>query len=519
MRTGGYDLVLETNERFVNKLLLAAYCMGKFPKSKSGSYTLPIPNVPASLVEFITVDYDLEFKVPTIDFISKDATKILLSAETYLTVLGGIELKLDVLFSIETSVTYDQTTRQLSIDFDHPNVDIEINDARFPQNVLDKLNEILSIAIDEYLTEDVSTISISPVLYALSLPHTSNELTIGLGNIKTTNDIAAVSFNFLGYNGGSIHDVADFTGGSDFSAGISESAMHQVFDFWWKHTTYPKSIAKAESQSLDTSEYDFWFDWILTTIAVLFPGLGTIISAVASQMIDIDELRVEYGGKINFGKPELDLLNGNKIRVSGKVRADISVGLFVKIVINYLFGSDTYNKNIGSFSVRNMSINYSALGTVYLDNQNRLMADIEDMDISLGVMEWLMGAPAFLIELVLKWLADKMVDELPPIVLSSSLVSLDIPGTQLSLGIDSAKLEGTDDEAIVNATLRIKGLENYCSPLYIANRNRACLEVHKRDCAWVGKMLEKHKVPYFFLDEARKDGYDNCHYCLGGSER
>ncbi len=519
MRTGSYDLVMETNERFVNELLLAAYCMGKFPKNKSGSYTLPIPNVPESLVEFITIDYDLEFKVPVIDFISKDITKILLSAETYLNVLGGIELKLDVLFSIETSVTYNQATRQLSIDFDHPNVDIEINDDSFPQNVLDKLNEILSIAIDEYLTDEVSTISISPVLYALSLPDTSTELTIDLGDITATNNIAAVSFNFLGYHGGNIHNVADFTGGSDFSAGISESAMHRVFDFWWKHTTYSKSIAKDKSQSLDTSKYDSWFDWILAAIAVLFPGLGTIISVVASSMIDIDELRVDYGGKINFWKPEFDLLNGNKIRASGEVEADLSVKLFVKIVINYLFGSDTYNKKIGSFSVKNMSINYSALGTVYLDNQNRLMADIEDMDISLGAMGWLTGAPEFLIEAVLNWLVDKMIDELPPIVLSSPLISVDVPDTQLSLGIDSAKLEVTDAEAIVNVDLRINGLGNYCSPLYIANRNRACLEVHERDCAWVDKMLEEHKVPYFFLDDAHKDGYDNCHYCLEGSER
>ena len=49
---------------------------------------------------------------------------------------------------------------------------------------------------------------------------------------------------------------------------------------------------------------------------------------------------------------------------------------------------------------------------------------------------------------------------------------------------------------------------------YVANCNPACREVHRWDCRWIDLMLQRHKVAYYSLPKALKDGYDGCHYCL-----
>lgn len=57
---------------------------------------------------------------------------------------------------------------------------------------------------------------------------------------------------------------------------------------------------------------------------------------------------------------------------------------------------------------------------------------------------------------------------------------------------------------------------------YCANTNK--MEVHDLDNEQTGCQIDEiieadHAVPYNSLAEAQKKGYDNCAWCLGGSER
>lgn len=516
MKTGGYDLVIESSEKWVNKLIGAAYYMGKFPAMK-GSYALPFKKVPVSLVDFITIEYGVRFgDMPTVDFMNSNKMAIALHGEAAFAVLGGIRFTLRVLLSVEAVITYNKNARQLSVDPDNATLSyVEIGGIALPQNVLDKLSEILSIAMTEYLTNEASTISISPVLHSLSLPYVpaSTELTITLGDISIVSSKAlAISFDLLSASRGNMSSVVDFTEGTDFAVAISENAMHKVFDLWWANTTYPKSLNKEGSSSFDTSKYDKWIDWLLLALAIAFPGIGLIIAAVASWAIDITGVRAEYGTTIRFDKPNFNLLEGNRIRVQGKFNIDIWARLYLGIKIKYLVGSKRYNKRIASYTNNNIHVSYSGEGTVYLDGQNRLMADIDDIDISIDGLLPMM--PDFLLEAILNHVIDTYVNNHPPICLSSSLTSQELPNTQLALEIRDPCLETSNDEAILRTNLRIRGLENYCSAPYIANKNPRCLEVHKSECSQAKKMLQKHRVSYFFLDEALQDGYDGCWYCL-----
>jgi len=58
---------------------------------------------------------------------------------------------------------------------------------------------------------------------------------------------------------------------------------------------------------------------------------------------------------------------------------------------------------------------------------------------------------------------------------------------------------------------------NLSSFAYLGNRRSR--EIHKRDCPWVTKMSPYNKIPLSDLEQARKRGFDNCAFCIGGSLR
>ena len=59
---------------------------------------------------------------------------------------------------------------------------------------------------------------------------------------------------------------------------------------------------------------------------------------------------------------------------------------------------------------------------------------------------------------------------------------------------------------------------------YLANTSPSKLEVHdldneKTDCQINEIIKAGHDKPYGSLDAAKRDGFDNCAYCIGGSTR
>ncbi len=52
---------------------------------------------------------------------------------------------------------------------------------------------------------------------------------------------------------------------------------------------------------------------------------------------------------------------------------------------------------------------------------------------------------------------------------------------------------------------------------FIANSNTG--ELHRQGCSWINQMNPVHRVEYHSAEHARRDGYDNCAFCLGNSQR
>lgn len=45
-------------------------------------------------------------------------------------------------------------------------------------------------------------------------------------------------------------------------------------------------------------------------------------------------------------------------------------------------------------------------------------------------------------------------------------------------------------------------------------------ELHYHHCVWAGKILNSHiRKILSFYDNPHENGYDNCHWCIGGSKR
>jgi hypothetical protein len=512
LKAGGYDFVFEVNEKFPNKLVAAYYYMGKFPRL-GGSFTLPVANVPEELLDFITITYDVKFGLPKLDFIAMDKVQIFLSSESNFTILGGLPFKLEIFFSIITSVGYDEGSRQLFLDFTNPLIDIEINDRQISQRVLDKFNEILSIILKEYLLKDVEKFDLAPFVGCnLSIPETNQDFPISFKNCKITGDMLAVAVNCLNYSGGDKSSLEDFTAGTDLSIAVSQDALQRILDFYWLH-----AALKTQISSRGVVGSFIMHDYIknLDTFLDLLHPLGFISSLFGR----VEGFSVTYDYTIDMERPDLNIRPKNKIQLHGRANVHFTIRLNLHYKRRkwkkYKFVWKHYTRTLGRWS-DDARISYLGSAQILLNNGNlsadlnwlRVLIDVDDFPKMLDVVITVFANVA----------ADKLLKKFPPIELGSIPLVHDVPGTKLKLKF-APSLTTSEYEVFVKTPVEIYGLENYPPAPYIANRNPSCKEVHLADCEWVKLMAERHKVAYYWLEEAHRDGFDNCHHCLGDSTR
>ncbi|MBO3753623.1 MAG: hypothetical protein FGF53_01890 [Candidatus Brockarchaeota archaeon] len=533
MKTGGYDIVAEVNERFVDRALAAAFYTSSFPEVK-GSYTPS--GTPPSLSSYAKVDYEVRIREPPmVDAFAGNVVRLLFNVEAVLKVLSGLRLEFDAIASVETSPTYNQNTRTLDLNLKGARIgEIKINDKYgLSTEFLNHVNQAIAAAISSGVLDTVEKVQIQPVLYSLDLPYMppgpANQLTIGLGNVKILNpQVIAAAVNLLGYTGGSINQVMDFTDGLDMAVGVSEAAMHRVFDFWWSRTTHPKSVTETGSWDIPV------LDDLLDAVADLF-DIATSLATLGFLETDYAVLRswIDYGATVSFGKPSFSLLDGNrmeltncplhihawatpKLKVQAKVEVDTSGPVpdwMTPWSDDVTIASKVTTITIWTFTIDlDVDIN-RAEAEVYLDDQNRLMGKVKDVDVTVH-LPW--SLPEDVLNHIIDWVEDLIKDRIPPIPLSPALFTQTIPGTTLALEVDIDKLVTNTDEAIVGASVKFKEIPVKITPvpMFIANRDPLALEVHRVGCKRIEDMFEKNKVGYYSLLDALKDGYDGCKYCL-----
>ena len=169
-------------------------------------------------------------------------------------------------------------------------------------------------------------------------------------------------------------------------------------------------------------------------------------------------------------------------------------------------------------SITNLLIR-SCTGEITIDEETKsLVCKVKELDVNL--YDYVAEGCDFLLlpdsikDRIMNSLREKVVDSIPPIVVSPTVFDLNIKFVPWKCNIEGRKLEITDNEAIVGAYVKFKELQNRISPVpkYIGNFNN--MEVHRAGCDSIFDTYETHQRGYFLLQDALNDGYDGCHKCL-----
>ena len=168
--------------------------------------------------------------------------------------------------------------------------------------------------------------------------------------------------------------------------------------------------------------------------------------------------------------------------------------------------------------IRNLNLK-NCIGRIYINEEKKhIECKVEELDIN--IYDYVDAACDFLLlpqsiqDKIINGVKKKVIEAIPPIVLSPTIFELDIKLIDWKVNIEGRKLTITDDEAIVGAYLYFRELRNNIQPVpkYICNFNN--MEVHRAGCDSILDTYETHQHGYYLLHNALKDNYDGCKKCL-----
>ena len=538
--TAGYDIIVELDKRFLDKLIAAAfYTTG--PMRFYGTIDLPevfsedleigaISSAVSAAVSGTTeVEYDIHVNNPPRVYAFKDnIIQIMINLDVSLIALGGIDVDLDSTVFADLEMNFE-SNEVVVYPKDAEIGNVSINEEHiFSRNLINQFIMIVGEIVKENLLEKYEKIRIpvthfstplpvSPDLPALPAGKDEAAVTIGdpqesekgfnlaVENLKTLNKKEiAVCMNLMGYTGGDITKISDFSSGNDIGIGISEEGMRRVFRFWWENTTYPKY------QEINGT-YSVPLDLINTLADMAELGAELFTLGFVKGKWDVQEISFNYNAKVSLNEmPDFNLEGDNKIAFTFKgMRLSAHADLIFRIISEVAVDTsdwipdwatpwkdgvtiDTYFKNIDLFDGEIGIDVKKAEGKVYLDDRNRFMAKIEDLDIDFDL-------PWDLPEAVLNWIVEFtgkiLAAELPAFPLSSALIAKDVPDLKLTLETDINKLVINDAEAVVGADLEIKESERAgFNSIFVANIDPNSLEVHRISSEYARRILEVMKL-------------------------
>ena len=317
MNTNGYDLLVQVDERLLNKALSAVFYTGLL--KRSGTYAF-IDGVPEELRGFTEIAYRVRLtREPFVDFKNKETAGLHMSVEIELKVLTGVNIELDVDFGATAQICMDIANRKVVYDFTESSIyDIVINDRlQFHKNALERMNKIIKILIGNYLTADLKEIQLpidvmnllNPRVPVPTLPDSAEALLpVKVADAAIIdNRLVAIGINLFDDSGGVLEGITDLTEGTELFAALRVEAMLHFARFWWEHT----ELEKKES-----------FNGILpinmrgslakgTDLLAKILTLGLLESQTAVNKLDL-----VYDATVELlALPEIKFLDGNRAEI------------------------------------------------------------------------------------------------------------------------------------------------------------------------------------------------------------
>lgn len=530
MATGNYDILVQLHEKVLNKSLAMVFYKGML--KIEGTYKLGT-NLPATMTPYTTFDYEVSLQnEPFVDFRSKDTLFLRFSAILKLIVLSGIELRFGVDFYVKSGITFDLTNQKMYYELKQAKIEkITIQSKYYiGKAFLDKLNYIIGQIINKYFKNQIKTLEIPIALDGLTLPlmpaGDAYKLPVSKADLKILNKkVLAAGVSFFN-NQGSLEGLPDLTNGKDCYIAINDQAIQDVLDFWWENTTYDKKEEFEKNEPIGFA-------------APLASGIDTATRIISIGFIqtetDYDNMLLNYGAEIALNtKPGIDLLEGDSVEITNlEFVADVFANCFADVKKDIDLDTSSFipddktpwiddiniadiDKNKRLFKLKNkFTLNIEkARGRLRVNEKNNLAVKITDADFQIKFNKKGSTFSDNTWNRIMKFLKEKVLEKIPEIVVSPSLILAEknVYGFTLGLADTWLNISGQEIEFSTNVIVNELKSNTVAVPNYIGNRETRT--IHHFSCRFVGDIKTESRVGYYVMYEALADNYQACNQCL-----
>jgi hypothetical protein len=572
LRTGGYDLLVEINERMINRALAAAFYTSYFSNFK-GSI---VPRIPGPLGKIAEVRYDILLTDPLIlDMVPKDKAKLWVNGIANLELAGGIRVSASLSASLLVTIKMDPSTNKMMVALQ----EIKIAELKFLRRyrLTDPMNMLLNAALKEVIgshllqalvdrniisileipvsslirmdklkINEKAKVSVLPGLPGIALVDATIDVpvselipegTIDLGKevdvavtpsyfgvINMTTMAAAVSFQegFIGDPEG----VKDFTNGNDLAIGLSEASLHRILDDLWPQLPeWMTGNAKIDVENVKE---------LMDSLKGLYDmpaNLNTL--GLPQKRTQVDKAWVDLMVKIRPDKPNIRLVEGGKLelldlKVRVHAQATVKAALTATITTGqnpFLSMFQTKKKEVKEPEVKSAeTVLYTfetdadvtiqnAAAVLKVDGNGQLLLEVSDIEFEMK-LPWRL--PKMVLDTISKRMKGIVKEVIPSINATKLLEEKLLADLPMQLELRAKEVLTGGSEAIIIANVDFKGIPGRITPVprFIGNIDQSSRVVHRADCPGLAMVPEKDKVGYPSLYDALADGLKAADDCI-----
>ena len=490
MATGNFDILVQLHEKTLNKVLAMVFYKGML-KIK-GKYEVDA-GLPAEMKPFTTFNYDIYLEnEPFIDFRDEDNVFLRFSANLDLTVLSGIVLNFNLQFYVSSTVTFDFAAKKLNFELkDAKIININIQSKYYvSREFLDRLNSIISEIINLYFKNQVKSIDIPVALTGLTLPAMppgdTYKLPVSKVAVKIINkQVLAAGISFF-ENKGSLAGLPNLVGGKDCYMAISDEAVYKIFDFWWTNTNIGKS-------------QDFSGNMPIEFASPIADAVDTVTRIVSLGFIETEtnyeNMILNYGGEVILDKkPAIQFQTGDLVDVTNlEFVADLFANIFADVKKDVNLDTSSFipdsatswsddvdlmniNKNKKILDLKNrftLQVD-KAEGHLIMNAKNNLAVKVTNADFKILFDKKGLTFSDRTWEKFMAFLKDKVLEKIPEIIISPSLILSGINLYGFSFNLADTYLDINNHEIILSTNLLVNELKSntVAVPNYIGNKEK-----------------------------------------------
>ncbi len=575
MSTAGYDVVVEVSEKLVNGLITEAFYASAF-ELPAFTGRLNSKDLNGSVLK-APINYRLRFLDPPMLLFHPDKSMLaVIKMEATVPIPGGMSAGAELAASANVIPTFEPDSDLLRLKLDGLKVDrlflADILDV--PNFVLRGLNRTIPMALRSSMLDSLTELRIPLALPPIKLPADAlsssaflgpmagvrSDITNDEGSIKNepvpqeneaeavpppmTNDevhdqAMHVAIGFAGIVGpgrmtiglnigdndrGNANELASLTDDHSLSVAISNNGLGRIFNSVW--SSMPHSYSGQNTMAVP--DYGGMVDMMASGFEFI-TTLGRL--GFERKKAQVERSRVNYGATISLtGAPKVRLLEGARFEVFDiplKVHAwaepimdvsgPISRSSFDSVRNFFSRGRKTDVRReqvtLPRFTQDLDLTGETIHGAFVIDGEGHVSVKIDDMRLSLH-LNW--DLPKAVLEGILNWLSDRVIDRFPAFDLSDMLRSVHVAGIPLTVDLIASSITGDEDETLLIGDLKLDGQQRArcLIPRYVGYSGLDVMEVHRMDCKRVKSLEEGRKEPFYQLYDALDLGYHGCPSCL-----